>query len=291
MKRILSFLPFVVVLLGVSFLLYPTVSDLINKRVQSVAISEYQSSSRNLEEEKKQKLREEAGYYNQNLSKNPDRFTLSKEEKETYNRLLDVSQTGIIGAVNIPKLHVDLPIYHGVEEGTLQVAAGHLPGSSLPVGGKGTHCVLSGHSGLPSARLFTDLDRMKVKDTFILTVLGEKLAYEVDQIVTVLPNDSQYLRIDPDKDLCTLLTCTPYGVNTHRLLVRGHRIPTPTDAKEGKDKKQLPYLLILWILLLLGLLLLVGTLFTLAGCPHGRSCGKHKKRRKQYMKHRRIHTT
>lgn len=232
MKRTLSSLPFVIIFLGISFLLYPTISNRINERTQSIAIAGYEASTRSLETGQRQKLWEDAVRYNEKLIGQYGRFTPSKEELQTYNALLDISQTGIMGSIKIPKIHVDFPIYHGIEESTLQVAVGHLPGSSLPVGGPGTHCVLSGHSGLPSARLLTDLDQLEPGDQFAITVLNETLLYEVDQIVTVLPNDLHALEIEPEKDFCTLLTCTPYGVNTHRLLVRGHRIPE-NDAAEA----------------------------------------------------------
>jgi sortase A len=136
----------------------------------------------------------------------------------------------VIGSIEIPSINVSLAIYHGTSEAVLQTGVGHIPGSSLPVGGVGTHCVLSGHRGLPSARLFTDLDKLNVGDTFVLHVLDETLTYEVDQILIVEPDDVDALEIDPDKDLCTLVTCTPYGINTHRLLVRGHRVENEATA-------------------------------------------------------------
>ena len=260
MKRISAVLPFAIVLLGVSFLLYPTISNLVNERTQSMAVAEYEESTRELDSIQKQKLWNDANRYNAELAKNQDRFTLSEEDTRKYNLLLDVSQTGIMGSIQIPKLHVNLPIYHGTEDGTLQVAVGHLPGSSLPVGGPNTHCVLSGHSGLLSARLFTDLDQLEVKDRFMITVLNETMIYEVDQIVTVLPQNLEYLEIEPGKDLCTLLTCTPYGVNTHRLLVRGHRITSKLSAEDLlSESKDQPY-----GSLFPGILLLCGSAFILA---------------------------
>ena len=224
MKRIPLALSLAIVFLGVSFLLYPTISNFVNERTQSIAIAEYEQATHNLEANQRQKLLDDALSYNAELVEKYSRFTLSEEDMQKYNLVLDISQTGIMGYIKIPKLHVDLPIYHGIEEGTLQVAVGHVPGSSFPVGGPSTHCVLSGHSGLPSAYLFTDLDQLSLKDRFEITVLDETLIYEVDQIVTVLPQELNYLEIEDGKDLCTLVTCTPYGVNTHRLLVRGHRI-------------------------------------------------------------------
>jgi sortase A len=161
----------------------------------------------------------------------PD-LNLSKAEKSVYDKTLDVTGTGIMAYVDIPKVNTTLPIYHGTEDSILQVAVGHIPGTSLPVGGKGTHAVISGHRGLPSAKLFTDIDRLREGDTFMIQVLDETLTYEVDQILTVLPDDVSALAIDPNKDYVTLVTCTPYGVNSHRLLVRGHRIPNKVkDAR------------------------------------------------------------
>ncbi|WP_202982873.1 class C sortase [Sharpea azabuensis] len=152
------------------------------------------------------------------------RLIQQKDEEALYKKTLDVTGTGIMGYVEIPKINVSLPIYHGDDQAILQIAIGHIPGTSLPVGGKGTHSVLSGHRGLPSARLFTDIDQLKKGDIFMLQVMDNTLTYKVDQISVVLPSDMSKMQIDPNQDYCTLMTCTPYGVNTHRLLVRGHRI-------------------------------------------------------------------
>ncbi|MBQ1188425.1 MAG: class C sortase [Peptococcaceae bacterium] len=149
---------------------------------------------------------------------------LTEEEKEIYEKTLDVSGTGIMGYIEIDSIDVSLPIYHGTEDSVLQIAVGHLDWSSLPVGGAGTHCVMSGHRGLPSAKLFTHLDELVEGDTFVVRVLDEVFTYEVDQILIVEPEDVSALTIEPGNDLCTLVTCTPYGINSHRLLVRGHRI-------------------------------------------------------------------
>ena len=177
-------------------------------------------------QDKKDKMLADAKAYNQTLAKGvmPD-LNLSNAEKSVYNKTLDVTGTGIMAYVDIPKINTTLPIYHGTDDAILQVAVGHIPRTSLPVGGKGTHAVISGHRGLPSAKLFTDIDRLVDGDTFMIQVLDETLTYEVDQILTVLPDDVSALAIDPNQDYVTLVTCTPYGVNSHRLLVRGHRIP------------------------------------------------------------------
>ena len=190
---------------------------------------------------------------------------MTDEERAQYESLLNVSGNGIIGYIEIPSINCSLPIYHGTDEAILQIAVGHIEGTSLPVGGSGTHCVLSGHRGLPSARLFTDLDKMVIGDTFLMRVLDETLTYEVDQIRIVLPYELDDLEIEEGKDYCTLVTCTPYGINSHRLLVRGHRIENQEEVQASRitaDAMQIepllvapivaiPMLLILLVILLL----------------------------------------
>lgn len=211
---------------GVGLLLYPTVSDWWNSFHQSRAIADYRHQVDDNSQEDNEALWDEAVAYNASLSRDDGRFVPSPEEEQAYAEVLDVTGTGIMGYVDIPKIGVSLPIYHGIDEAVLQIAIGHIPGSSLPVGGGGTHTVISGHRGLPSARLFTDIDQLELGDRFTLHVLDQALTYEVDQIVTVLPDDIGELAIEDGRDYCTLVTCTPYGVNDHRLLVRGHRVPT-----------------------------------------------------------------
>ena len=224
MSRLMTLLIVVVFVAGLSFLLYPTASNLWNRAHQSRAIATYTEQVEKLDDSSNKEMLKVARKYNKELLKNANHWKLSKKDKKKYESLLDVSGTGIMGYIEIPKIACSLPVYHGTDEGALQIAIGHLEGSSLPVGGKSSHCVLSGHRGLPSARLFTDLDQMEEGDTFILNILGHKLAYEVDQIKVVLPEEMSDLEIQEGKDLCTLVTCTPYGINTHRLLVRGHRV-------------------------------------------------------------------
>lgn len=219
-------------LAGMSLLLYPTVADVWNKMHQARAISTYNKTVEERDPRITEELRRQAEEYNRNISARENVFAFSDEEKELYNSLLNVEGNGIMGYVNIPGIKVSLPIYHGTEDTVLQAAVGHVDWTALPVGGEGTHCVLSGHCGLPSARLFTDLDQMKEGDIFRLHVLGDVLTYEVDQIVTVLPEEMEYLVPVEGMDLCTLLTCTPYGINTHRLLVRGHRIGTVLEKEK-----------------------------------------------------------
>lgn len=223
-KHFTTILLVLILLTGVSLLLYPTVSDYWNSFHQSRAIASYVEAVAEIDNTDYEKMWQEAVAYNEKLKDNSGRWTPTDEELEEYDQILNISDTGIMGYVEIPKINVSLPIYHGTDEAILQIAIGHIPGSSLPVGGKGTHCVISGHRGLPSAKLFTDLDQMEEGDLFMLRVLDETLTYEVDQIRIVEPEDLSDLEIDEDKDLCTLVTCTPYGINSHRLLVRGHRV-------------------------------------------------------------------
>lgn len=227
----------VVFFVGLSVLLYPTVSDYWNSLHQSRAIATYSDAVEEMDTSDYERMWAEADAYNEKLYESGHGLGLAEDEKKEYDSLLDVSGTGIMGYIEIPKIDCSLPIYHGTDEGALQIAIGHLEGSSLPVGGKSTHCVLSGHRGLPSARLFTDLDQMEEGDIFILNILGRKLAYEVDQIRVVLPEEMSDLEIEEGKDLCTLVTCTPYGINTHRLLVRGHRTEYVEKKVEEEQKE------------------------------------------------------
>ncbi len=223
-KHFTTILLVLILLTGVSLLLYPTVSDYWNSFHQSQAIASYVEAVAEIDNTDYEKMWQEAVAYNEKLKDNSGRWTPTDEELEEYERLLNVSDTGIMGYIEIPKINVSLPIYHGTDEAILQIAIGHIPGSSLPVGGKGTHCVVSGHRGLPSAKLFTDLDQLEEGDLFMMRILDETLTYEVDQVRIVEPEELSDLEIDEDKDLCTLVTCTPYGINSHRLLVRGHRV-------------------------------------------------------------------
>ena len=235
-KHISTIFIILIFLVGLGFISYPTVSNLWNQAHQSRAIATYSKQVEKLDDSENKKMLKAARKYNKSLLKKSDHWKLSKKDKKKYESLLDISGTGIMGYIEVPKIDCSLPIYHGTDEGALQIAIGHLEGSSLPVGGKSTHCVLSGHRGLPSARLFTDLDQMEEGDIFILNILGRKLAYEVDQIRVVLPEEMSDLEIEEGKDLCTLVTCTPYGINTHRLLVRGHRVKyVETKVQEQKE--------------------------------------------------------
>ncbi len=266
MRKHLSTIVLVILLLiGLSLLLYPTVSDYWNSFHQTRAIATYAENVAALDNASYDAIWDAARQYNRNLCSRSNSFLLSEAQKAEYESLLDISGQGVMGYIEIPEIDVSLPIYHGTEDPVLQVAVGHLEWTSLPVGGESTHCVLSGHRGLPSAKLFTDLDKLREGDTFLLWVLDEILTYEVDQILIVEPQDTAALEIVEGQDYCTLVTCTPYGINTHRLLVRGHRIDNIEEVKTVRvtaDAVQIepmlvapvvaiPMLLILLILLLL----------------------------------------
>lgn len=229
-KHLSTILLILIFLVGLSLLLYPTVSDYWNSLHQSRAIAQYAEQVANLDNDVYEQLWADADAYNRTLPGMAQRYVLTDEEKEAYEQLLDPSGTGVMGYIEIPEISCSLPIYHGTDEAVLQIAIGHIEGSSLPVGGESTHCVLSGHRGLPSAKLFTDLDKLDTGDTFILRVLDETLTYEVDRILIVEPYELSALEIEEGRDYCTLVTCTPYGVNTHRLLVRGHRVENQEEA-------------------------------------------------------------
>lgn len=217
-------------LVGLSVMLYPTVSDYVNQRHQSRALASYDETVNEMSDADYTAYFEAADAYNQRLAATPNSF-FTPEQVSGYDETLDVSGTGIMGYITIPRIGVELPVYHGTSDGVLQVAAGHLEGSSLPVGGAGTHAVISAHRGLPSAKLFTNLDELEAGDTFTITVLDRVLTYEVDRISIVLPTETDLLQPVEGQDYVTLMTCTPYGINTHRLLVRGHRVNTRESQK------------------------------------------------------------
>lgn len=211
-------------LVGMGLIAYPSFADWWNNFHQSRAVASYMEAVANMDKSKYESLLKEADDYNRALGRTGIQWTLTDKQKKEYNAVLNINDSGIMGYIDIPKINIELPIYHGTDEAVLQVAVGHIEGTSLPVGGRSTHCVVSGHRGLPSARLFTDIDKLVEGDTFTLTVLNRTVTYEVDQIRIVEPTDLSDLSIQKGKDLCTLVTCTPYGINTHRLLVRGHRV-------------------------------------------------------------------
>ena len=233
MKKKSSFVTAILIaalLAGALLLLYPTVSDYWNSFHQSRAIASYAEQVADLDDNTYDQIWADARAYNETLDNSTSRFVMTEEQKKIYEALLNIADNGVMGYIEIPKIKCNLPVYHGTDEAVLQIAIGHVQGSSLPAGGESTHCVLSGHRGLPSAKLFSDLDQLTEGDVFLLRVLDETLTYEVDQIRTVLPDELDDLAIEEGKDYCTLVTCTPYGINSHRLLVRGHRVENQASA-------------------------------------------------------------
>ena len=229
-KNLSTIILILIFLVGLSVMLYPSVSDAVNRKHQSRAVASYAEEVEQLSDADYQTYFDAADAYNRQLNTTPYAF-YKPDLVSGYAQTLDISGTGIMGYITIPKISVELPIYHGTDEGVLQVAAGHLEGSSLPVGGAGTHAVISAHRGLPSAKLFTNLDELEVGDRFTITVLNRVLTYEVDQISIVLPTEIDQLLPTEGMDYVTLMTCTPYGINTHRLLVRGKRVETTESQK------------------------------------------------------------
>lgn len=234
----------ILLLVGVGIMAYPTVSDWWNSLHMTRAIANYVEAVEAMTQEEKDAIFAEAHAYNEKLPLGVH-FSLTDAEYAEYESLLDLTGTGIMGYVQIPSINVNLPVYHSVDESVLQIAVGHIPGSSLPVGGETTHAVMSGHRGLPSARLFTDLDKLTEGDVFMVTVLDETFTYMVDQIRIVDPEDTEELGIVKGADYCTLVTCTPYGVNTHRMLIRGFRIENLEEAIDvPADAVKLPTYLV-----------------------------------------------
>lgn len=245
-------------LLGIGLILYPSVADWWNSFHQSRAVAAYAQKVANMDTSEYEKILADAEEYNRKLAASGINWKMSAEEIAAYEKELDITGTGIMGYITIPKIHVELPIYHGIDDAVLQIAIGHLSETSLPVGGSTTHCVVSGHRGLPSAKLFTDIDKLVEGDTWTVNVLNKTLTYEVDQIRVVLPTDLSNLQLEQGKDQFTLVTCTPYGINTHRLLVRGHRVDNAqgeanviADALQIEPVYIAPFVAIPFILLLL----------------------------------------
>ena len=265
-KNGLTLILLLILLIGAGLIAYPSFANWWNSFHQSRAVASYAETVANMNTEEYERIISKAQAYNRKLSRSGILWTLDEDEEKEYKEQLDIGTSGIMGYIDIPKIDVMLPIYHGIEESILQVAVGHIPGTSLPVGGKGSHCVVSGHRGLPSARLFTDIDKLVEGDSFTITVLNKTLTYEVDQIRTVLPTDLSDLQIEKGKDYVTLVTCTPYGINTHRLLVRGHRIENADgDASVIADALQIepiyiaPFIAVpILILLIIGMFIMTG---------------------------------
>lgn len=268
MKKHLSTVILVLVFLaGLGLVMYPTVSDLVNKAHQSVAIDDYEKKISNMTKDDFHKILEDARLYNHTITTNEfPRNESDLEGNDEYKAAVNPSGNGMIGYLKIDSIKLRIPIYHTTKESVLQKAVGHIPTTSLPVGGKGTHAVLTGHRGLPSARLFTDLDKVRTGDIFYIYVLDDILAYKVDLIKTVLPAQVNDLQIVPGKDYVTLVTCTPYGINTHRLIVRGERVPYEEAVEQQKTvepvvgklpQEQIAVLAVAPVLILLLIIILI----------------------------------
>ena len=258
-KHSSTILLLLVFLAGLSLLLYPTFSDWWNSLHQSQAVAGYAQQVSDMDDDTYEQMWADAWDYNASLLSRTNALTLTNQQKSQYNRMLNLGSNSVMGYIEIPKIGMTLPIYHGTDEAVLQVAVGHLEWTSLPVGGESSHCVVSGHRGLPSAKLFTNLDKLQTGDTFQMCVLDEVLTYEVDQIRIVEPHQTDDLRIVEGEDLCTLVTCTPYGINSHRLLVRGHRVENAvkTTIRVTSDAMQIEPMLVAPVVALPMLLLLL----------------------------------
>lgn len=268
-KKLGNIIPLLIIVIGLGVLLYPTISNLLFEQNASQAVSSYDETVDSTDEQRREQMLEAARAYNEQLAASSGAVPAlamngsgNPKDAADYWQLLDVDGTGMMAYIDIPRINQTLPIYHGTDEAVLQVGVGHLPSTSLPVGGESTHVALSGHRGLPTAKLFTDLDQMQLGDVFFIHVLGEALAYEVDDISVVEPDDTQGLAIQEGEDLVTLITCTPYGVNTHRLLIRAHRVPyTPeleaANAPPGGFYIPVPYAILALAVLILALILVI----------------------------------
>ncbi len=277
-KKLPTILLLVAFLVGLTLMLYPSVSNFWNSRHATQAIASYSEQTAKLDDTEYEKILGAAREYNAALSGD---ITLTPEQSTQYEQLLDIGGTGIMGYIEVASLGISLPIYHGTSEAVLQVGIGHLDWTSLPVGGESTHCVLSGHRGLPSAKLLSDIDQMVVGDRFVIRVLKEKLTYEVDQIRIVLPHETEELKIVPGQDYCTLVTCTPYGINSHRLLVRGHRVESEKDQLDvhvvANSTQVQPYL----VAVVVAVPMLLVTLLILLRRPSRSDRNNRRKRRKK----------
>ena len=276
-KNLSTIILILIFLVGLSVMLYPSVSDAVNRKHQSRAVASYAEEVEQLSDADYQTYFDAADAYNRQLNTTPNAF-YKPDLVSGYAQTLDISGTGIMGYITIPKISVELPIYHGTDEGVLQVAAGHLEGSSLPVGGAGTHAVISAHRGLPSAKLFTNLDELEVGDRFTITVLNRVLTYEVDQISIVLPTEIDQLLPTEGMDYVTLMTCTPYGINTHRLLVRGKRVETTESQKHIRVTADVFRIEPIIVAAILAIPMLLAALVGVLVAPHLRK--RSKRRRK-----------
>lgn len=272
-KNLFTIILVLIFLIGLSVLLYPAISNYFTRRSQVKMIARYNETVSGITQEDYDAIFASAEDYNKRLRETSGSF-YEPEKVTGYRTELDITGTGIMGYIAIPRIQVELPIYHGTSEETLNSAAGHLEGTSLPVGGVGTHCVLSAHRGLPSAKLFTNLDKLEKGDIFTITVLNRLLTYEVDQIRVTEPEDVRELQIQEGEDYCTLVTCTPYGINTHRLLVRGRRIDNELSREPVSivsDSEQVTPVIVVSVLAALILLALLITFIVLSRKKKGKS--------------------
>ena len=265
---------------GLSVMLYPTISDYVNQLHQTRAVANYAADVDKLSDADYTAYFEAADAFNAQIAADPDALYFP-DRFPSYESTLDVTGTGIMGYITIEKIGVELPIYHGTSDAVLQVAAGHLEGTSLPVDGASTHAVISAHRGLPSAKLFTNLDQLEVGDTFTITVLDRTLTYEVDNISIILPTETDSLKVSEGKDYITLMTCTPYGINTHRLLVRGRRITTPDKLKHIRVTSDAIKIEPILTAPIMALPLLLVLLFWLLFAPRKRSSTKNETHKTQ----------
>ena len=274
----------VMLVVGVGLILYPTVADAWNRHVASRVVAGYVERVADTSKEDREAQLTRAREYNESLvGRGVTRFLPTEEEKKEYNSILDITGTGIMGYVTIPKIDARLPIYHGTDEAVLQIASGHMEGSSFPIGGESPHAVLTGHTGLPSAMLFTGIDTLEKGDTFTVTVYDDVLTYEVEETHVVLPNNVKNLEIQEGRDLVSLVTCTPYGVNSHRLIVTGTRIPTPEEAKHATyENKALKQDMLITVIITVATIAVLVTVFTVqrrrlcgAGKPSHHARGRH----------------
>ena len=261
-RHITNILLWGIALVGIGLIAYPSFSDWWNSMHQSQMLGAYIAATNDMDADTASDVLLRAEEYNRMIAQDGPLWELTDEQELAYNEQLCIDDSGMMGSIEISKIHVHLPLYHGTGDDVLQSGIGHLAGTSLPIGGETSHCVVSGHRGLPSARLFTDLNKLAEGDLFTMTVLNRTMTYEVDQIRVVEPTDFSQLEIEPGHDYCTLLTCTPYGINTHRLLVRGHRIANlqgetfvPTDALQIQAVYIIPFLAVPILLVLM-----IGTL-------------------------------
>ena len=295
-KKLGDILPLIMVLAGLAILLYPTVSNFLVERNSSRAIASYDQAVQNLDEDAYAQMLADARAYNQSLAalagvQADDSSTGAPVDAESlhaaYDGLLNLNGDGMMGYISIPRLDVSMPIYHTVEEPVLQVGAGHMPETSLPVSASAVHSVLSGHRGLPSAKLFTELDKMEKGDHFFVRILGETFAYQVDSIETVLPHETESLAIRADEDLCTLVTCTPYGINSHRLLVHAHGIPYVAEMEQEAKVEgnpinlSLPHVLLIIALIVVAIALGVLVLRRDGQVDGASTAGEHRRVRKE----------